>query len=103
MERHRYEVSWNPNHLRRYRDVELGLGSDFQVLLLASLLQSSAGSELRQPRGTRRDVECHDVLAGTRSRWFPAGCCPIPEWTGGDVLRKTAGNPRGSPRTAQDR
>ena len=46
LERHRYEVSWNANHLSRYRDVKLGVGSDFQVLLLASLLQSSAGPEL---------------------------------------------------------
>src|SRR6266436_7087321 len=79
VERHRYEVSWNPNHLCRYRDVELGLGSNFQVLLLASLLQSSAGSKLRQPRGTRRNVERHEVLAGTRSRWFSAGRRPIPD------------------------
>ena len=79
VERYRYEVSRSPNHLRRYRNVELGLGSCFQVLLLASLLQSSARSELRQSRGTRRDVEGNDLLAGTRSRWFPAGCCPLPD------------------------
>src|SRR5260370_12907541 len=102
MERHRYEVSWNPNHLRRYRNVELGLGSYFQVLLLASLLQSSAGSKLRQPRGSRRDVECYDLLAGTRSRWFPAGCYPLPDRAGGDVLREPAGDPRGGSGTAQE-
>ncbi len=42
VERNRYPLPWCADYFSRHRNVKLGMGSDFQVLLLAPILQSSA-------------------------------------------------------------
>ena len=48
LERYRPEIPGHADHLHRYREVELDLGSGSRPVLLASLLLASAGSEFRQ-------------------------------------------------------
>ena len=50
LERDEPEIPGRPDHLHRHRDVELALGRRRQGVLLAPLLPSSAGPELRQSR-----------------------------------------------------
>ena len=54
LERDEPEVPGRPHHLHRHRDVELELGRHRQGVLLAPLLPSPAGPELRQPRRSSR-------------------------------------------------
>ena len=47
VERHRPEVPRRPDHLHRHREIELDVGPGREGLLLASILLSPAGPELR--------------------------------------------------------
>ncbi len=60
VERHESEVSGCPDHLLRYREVELDVGRHGRRVLLAPVLSPSAGPELRPPRCARggRSASC---------------------------------------------
>ncbi len=79
VERHRRPLPRRPHHLPRHRVVQLGVGSGVEGLLLAPLLQPSAGPELRQPGGARGDVERHAVLAGHGRRRLPRRRRALPD------------------------
>ena len=52
LERHRHTVQGREDHFSRYGEIELGMGSDFEIFLLASVLQPPARSQLRQSCGS---------------------------------------------------
>ena len=54
LERHRPALRRHAHHLQRHREVELGLGSGRQCVLLAPLLLAPARSQLRQSAGPAR-------------------------------------------------
>ncbi len=68
----------SPHHFRGHRTLQLGLGSGLQGLLLASLLQPPARSQLRQSRRPRRNVEGDAVLGGAGRGRIPPGRGPVP-------------------------
>ena len=68
VERHRPEIPRNPDHLRRHREIELGLGSGGPGLLLASVLRASAGLKFRQSARVSRGCRGDAVLARSRGR-----------------------------------
>ena len=78
VERHRRSLSRCSHHLHRHRAVELGLGPGVEGVLLAPVLQPSARPQLRQPCGSRRDLERDEVLAGSRRRRVSCGRGPVP-------------------------
>ncbi len=77
--RHQPEVSGRADHLLGHREVELDLGRHRRRVLLAPILPPSAGSELRQPRGSRRGRAGHALLARSRRRRHAARCRALPD------------------------
>ena len=65
---------------------------DSQQVLLAPVLQPSAGLELRQSGRPRRDVEGHAVLARPRRRRIPRGRGAVPDRARGHFMREPAGD-----------
>ena len=57
VERHAGALQGHAHHLQGLRDVELGVGSGREGVLLAPLLLAPARSQLRQPRGPRGAVQ----------------------------------------------
>ena len=90
-----------PHHLRRHRASNWAWDPESEAVLLASLLQPPARSELRQPGGPRRDVERDALLARTRRRRVPGGRRAVPHRAGGDDLREPARDARGAQVPAQ--
>ena len=101
VERYRRQVSRRPHHLHRHRALELGVGPGVEGVLLAPLLQPSAGSQLRQPRGARRDLERDEVLAGSRRGRLSRGRRALSGRARGHVLREPARDARRAERTAR--
>ena len=82
------------DHLHRYRDLELGLGSGGEGLLLAPLLQPSARSELRQSaRGARASLRVMRLLARHGGRRPAAGRDSLPRRARGHQQREPAARP----------
>ena len=77
-------------------NVELGVGSGVEAVLLAPLLQPPARSELRQPGGARRDVEGDEVLARARRRRLPRRRGAVSHRARGHDVRGPARDPRGA-------
>ena len=88
LERHQPEVSGRPDHLLGHREVELDLGRNGRRLLLAPVLSSPAGPELRQPGGARRRRASHALLARSRRRRHAARCRALPYRARGDAVRQ---------------
>src|SRR5512145_1141428 len=63
LDRRPRKVPRGPDHLPRLRDVELGLGSTDTGLLLASLLLSPTGPELRKSKGRASCIQGARFLA----------------------------------------
>ena len=82
------------DHLPRFRDVELDLGSGRQGLLLASLLRAPAGPQLRQPGSAPGDAAHGGPLAGAGRRRTPARCRALSLRARGNELREPARDPR---------
>ncbi len=94
LERDQPQVRERPDHLHRYRDVELELGRHRQGVLLAPLLPPPAGSELRQSPGARGGQPRHAVLARPRRRRTAARRRALPDRARRHHLREPRGDPR---------
>ena len=94
LERRPDQVRRHPHHLHRHRVVELGLGSGREGALLASLLQPSAGSQLRQSPGPEGDPPHHALLARHGGRRVPAGRDPLSVRARRHEQREPARDPR---------
>ena len=78
LERHRPEIPRYADHLHRYREVELDLGSGSRPVLLAPLLLAPAGPQFRQsPRGAGHRAG-DETLARHRRRRLPAASATAP-------------------------
>ena len=92
LERHRPEIPGRAHHLHRHRALQLDLGPGRPPVLLAPLLQPSAGPELRQPRRSGGDARRHGVLARPRDRRLPRRRRALPLRARGDQLREPPGD-----------
>src|SRR5262245_28954419 len=77
MERHAGQIQGRAYHLQGLRDVELGVGSGGQGLLLASLLLASTRFEFRQSGRSRSAVQGPRVLAETGRGRVSSRCDPV--------------------------
>ncbi len=82
------------DHLHRHRDQQLGLGPAFAAVLLASVLQPSARSELRQPGRGARHHAGDALLAGPGRRRAAAGRGAVPGRARRHQQREPAGDAR---------
>ena len=94
LERHRSEVP-RTHHLPRHRDLQLDLRPGGQAILLAPLLQPSAGSEFRQPARHGSGARHHAVLAGHGGRRLPPRRHPLSGRARGNEQREPARDARG--------
>src|SRR5947207_2227399 len=90
VERFSGKIRRGADYLQGLRDLELGVGSGREVLLLASLLFASAGSQLRQSGRARSCPESARFLARNGGRRIEAGRGPVSLRTRRDELRKSA-------------
>ena len=67
LERHRRPLQRGPHHFPRYGNVELGLGSDLEVLLLAPLFQS------HQPDLNYDNPAVFEAMWGVMKFWLDIG------------------------------
>src|SRR4029453_11480836 len=81
-------------HLRRYREVELDARPGARRVLLASLLQPPARSELRQPRGAPGEARRHALLARPGPGRLSLRRGAVPGGARGDELREPARDAR---------
>ena len=79
---------------RRHRAVELDVGSGRAGVLLAPVLPSPAGSQLRQPRGGPRDAGGARLLARSRRGRLPPRRRAVPRRARRHELREPAGDAR---------
>ena len=91
---HRAPLRGRADHLRRQRAVELDVRPGPRRVLLAPLLPPSAGPQLRQPRGRRRDHRRAPLLARPRARRLPPRRGAVPLRGGGDDLREPPADAR---------
>src|SRR3954447_2231264 len=82
LERYAYQVQRRTHHLQGLRDVELGLGSGSEGVLLAPLLLASAGFEFRQSRRARCADQGSRFLDGYGSRCVSSRCDSLSLRTG---------------------
>ena len=94
LERRSRQVRRHPHHLHRHREVELGVGRRREGLLLAPLLQSPAGPQLRQPAGAQGDLPRDALLARHGGRRLPPRRDSVPVRARGHQQREPARNPR---------
>ena len=77
LERHRPEIPGHADHLHRYREIELDLGSGSRPVLLASLLLAPAGPQFRQSARGERAGAGDEALARHRRRRLPPRRHPL--------------------------
>ncbi len=92
--RRRQEIYRHAHHLHRHREIELDLGRRSQGLLLASLLFTPAGPELRQSARLRRSDVGAALLARHGRRRAAAGCRALSGRARRHQQRKSAGDAR---------
>ncbi len=98
LERHAGSLRGGADHLPGLRAVELVVGSGGAGVLLAQVLRSPAGPELRQPRRAGGDAARRRLLAGDGRRRDAARRRALPLRARGHVLREPAGDARVPPR-----
>ena len=94
LERHRPEIPGHADHLHRYREIELDLGSGSRPVLLAPLLLAPARPEFRQSARGQRDHSGDEALARHRRRRLPARRHSLSLRARRHQQREPAGNPR---------
>ena len=91
---HGRAVSRRADHLRRHRGVQLDPRPGARAVLLAPLLPSPAGPQLREPGRAGGDAGRAALLARPRHRRLPARRRSLSLRGGGDELREPAAHAR---------
>ena len=91
---HGRAVPGRADHLRRHRGLQLDARPGARAVLLAPLLPSPAGSQLREPGRAGGDARRAALLARPRDRRLPARRRPLSLRRGGDELREPAAHAR---------